>query len=51
MKNNRVMKKVQDSQRVVVIGVVIVLILIGAYFLLRKNGKLNWLKPDGKSHK
>ena len=41
MKNNRVMKKVQDSQRVVVIVVVIVLILIGVYFLLRKNGKLN----------
>lgn len=41
MKNNRVMKKVQDSQRVVVIVVVVVLILIGVYFLLRKNGKLN----------
>ena len=35
------MKKVQDSQRVVVLVVVVVLILIGVYFLLRKNGKLN----------
>lgn len=41
MKNNRVMKKVQDKQRVVVLVVVVVLILIGVYFLLRKNGKLN----------
>lgn len=41
MKNNRVMKKVQDNQRVVVLVVVAVLILIGVYFLLRKNGVLN----------